>query len=248
MSAVISNLLLIGLALVALFVPSPFGQRRDAPPPLETSSAQQMRAPARFVARDSVGIGTSRLANVLEVSVAVGDRVAAGQFLLVLRDLAIVRKRAAANEELRRLEAATAKAEARSSAVRQAESRVRSEAARRMEADYRAVLKDFERLQELFDEGLLARVEYERHKKDMESRRLEAKAARESIDRSSVPDVREEIKSLASARRSLERLESLSDTFVLRTPWDAVVEEIAVAPGDTPDRGSVLMLLVEIER
>ncbi len=243
MGAVISNLMLIGLALAALSVPSSLGRRRPAPLPAETPPAERMRPPARSVARETIAIRTPRLAQVLEVPVAAGERVGAGQPLLVLRDLAIVEKRAAANEELRRLEAEAAAAEARAAAVRQAELGVRAEAVRRLEADYRAALQDFERKQELFDEGLLARVEYERRKQELESRGLEAEAAREAVDRLSGAEVRRESRNLAQARRMLERLESLADTFVLRAPRDAVAAEIAVSPGDTPARGAVLLLL-----
>ncbi len=247
MGAVIANLMLAALALAVLSAPSvrsPSG-RRAAPPSMQTPPAESVRLPARFVPRGRAAIRTSRLAHVREVSVAVGDRVAAGQPLLLLRDLAVVAKRVAANEELQRLEAGVREAEARSAAVRQAELRVRSETVRRLEADYRAALQDFERRQQLFDEGLLARIEYERRRQDLESRRLEAEAARESIERSPVPEVRGEAQSLRKARRALERFEALSDAFVLRAPWDAVVEEIAAQRGDAPARGAVLMRLVE---
>ena len=243
MGAVIANLMAVGLALAVLSVPFPRGQRRSVPPPAATPPAERMPLPARSVARETIAIRTPRLAKVLEAPVAAGDGIAAGQPLLVLRDLAIAGKRAAAQDELRRLEADAAAVEARSAAARQTEARVRAEAVRRLEKDYRAALQDFARWQELFDEGLLARVEYERRKQDMESRRLEAKSAREAADRLPVPDVRPESRSLARSRRMLERLDALADTFVLRAPRDAVVAEIAVSPGDTPVRGAVLMLL-----
>ena len=245
LGAIVANLLLIGLACALLTVsPGPRPERVATAAP-EPSQSTQLRLASRFLPHGKIEFRTSRHAEVVEVAASLGDRVTEGQTLIVLRDLALVEKLADVRAQVTRLQAGIVETLQRASSVEQAETRARLATVRQIEADYEAALQDFERLQKLFDEGLLARVEYEQHKRDLEISRVEAETARESIDRPSVPDAPQAIDGLASAQRMLQRLEALPDQFILTAPQDAVLEEIYVSSGDSPDRGSVLMLLRE---
>jgi biotin carboxyl carrier protein len=246
--AVFANLLLIGLACAVLGVSPAPGPKRVAAAAPEPSQPTQLRLASRLLPRAKIEVRTSRHAEVIEVAASVGDGVIEGQALIVLRDLALVEKLAEVRAEVTRLQAGIVETLAHASSVEQAESRARLATVRQIEADYEAELQDFERLRKLFDEGLLARVEYEQHQRDLEMSRVEAETARESIDRPSTPDAPRAIDGLASAHRMLERLEALPDQFILTAPQDAVVEDIFVSSGDSPERGSVLMLLRENSR
>ena len=245
LGAVFVNLLLIGLACAVLAVSPAPRPKRVAAAASEPSRPTQLRLPSRLLPRRKIEIRTSRHAEVIEVAASLGDGVTEGQVLIVLRDLALVEKLAEVRAEVTRLQAGIVETLQRASSVGQAESRARLATVRQIEADYEAELQDFERLQKLFDEGLLARVEYEQHQRDLEMSRVEAETARESIDRPSVADAPRAINGLASAQRMLQRLEALADQFILTAPQDAVVEGIYTSSGDSPERGSVLMLLGE---
>ncbi len=220
------------------------------PKPIDEAAIEPLRPTlirlvSRLLPHEPIRVRTSRHVSVVEVPISVGDHVTEGTPLVVLRDLVVVEKRAEVSAEVRRLQAGIGEVHAKTTAVEQAESRARLEAVGQIEAEYQALLKEFERFQRLFDEGLLARIEYEQHKRDLELSRAEVEAARESIDRPSAPDAPEAIEGLGAAQRMLARLETLPAEFVLTAPRDSVVDEIFVSVGDSPMRGTDLVLLHE---
>ncbi len=245
MGAIIANLFVIALACALLSVsPAPRPKRIDKAA-IEPSRPTLIRLVSRPLPQETIRVRTSRHVSVVELPISVGDHVTEGTPLVVLRDLALVEKRAEVSAEFRRLQAGIGEVQAQTAAVEEAESRARLEAIGQIEAEYQALLKDFERFQRLFDEGLLARIEYEQHKRDLEFSRAQAEAAHESIDRPSAPDAPEAIEGLGAAERMLARLETLPEEFVLTASRDGVVEEIFVSVGDSPARGTDFVLLRE---
>ena len=124
---------------------------------------------------------------------------------------------------------------------------IRLAALRHLEESYETEREEFERFRTLYEEGLLARLEFERKEKEFETIRQRLDEARASASESQA-EVRQPPEARASpqlrrSERLLERLNRLADTFVVRSPWDGVVRTVHVQAGHVPQRGAPLVTL-----
>lgn len=213
------------------------------PPAPDSPPTQQVRLAGRAVATLEGVIRTKRRGRVLGIAAAVGQRVRAGDALLTLEDLGLQESRADLEHEISALRQ---RAESVTASVPHSDSQaVRLAALQHLGQTVERGRKDFERWQALYDEGLLARVEFEAKKVEfaaLEERLVTARA--EAASRRPAEPERADPPALARARRLLARVESLSDSFRVASPWDGSVSGIHVEVGDSPARNATLATIV----
>ena len=217
--------------------------RSALPPAPESPPTRRVRLAGRAVATLEGVVRTKRRGRLLGIAAAVGKRVRAGEALFTFEDLGLQESRADLESEIsalrERAESVTA------SAPRSDSQAVRLAALQHLGQTVERGRKDFERWQALYDEGLLARVEFEAKKLEfaaLEERLATARA--EAASRRPAQSERAEPPALRRARRLLAHVEGLSDSFIVASPWDGSVSEIQVAVGDSPARNAVLATVV----
>ena len=180
---------------------------------------------------------------MLAIATAVGKRVQAGEALFTFKDLGLQESRADLEREIAGLRE---RAETvRASAPRNDSQAVRLAALEHLGQTVERSRKDFERWQALYDEGLLARVEFEA--KQLEFAALEerlAAARAEAASHHPAESDRPDPPALRRARRLLARVESLSESFSVVSPWDGSISEIQVEVGDAPARNATLATVI----
>lgn len=172
---------------------------------------------------------------MLGIAAAVGQRVRAGEALFTFEDLGLQESRADLEDEISALRERAENVAA--SAPHSGSQAVRQAALQHLGQTVERGRKDFDRWQALYDEGLLARVEFEAKK--LEFAALEERLATARTEAASHPPAepeRADPPALSRARRLLARVESLSDSFRVASPWDGSVSEIHVEVGDSPAR------------
>lgn len=213
------------------------------PPAPDSPPTQQVRLAGRAVATLEGVMRTKRRGRVLGIAAKVGERVGAGEALFTCEDLGLQESRADLEDEIsalrERADDMTASAPSSDSQA------VRLAALQHLGQTVERGRKDFQRWQALYDEGLLARVEFEARKHDfaaLEERLATARA--EAASRRPAESERADPPALARARRLLARVESLSDSFRVASPWDGSVSGIQVEVGDSPARNATLATIV----
>lgn len=213
------------------------------PPAPDSPPTQQVRLAGRAVATLEGVIRTKRRGRVLGIAAKVGERVGAGEALFTCEDLGLQESRADLEDEIsalrERADDMTASAPSSDSQA------VRLAALQHLGQTVERGRKDFQRWQALYDEGLLARVEFEARKHDfaaLEERLATARA--EAASRRPAESERADPPTLIRARRLLARVESLSDSFRVASPWDGSVSGIHVEVGDSPARNTTLATIV----
>ena len=217
--------------------------------PLPQAQAEEMTA--KVVSNLEGTVTAKRHGRVLASTLAPGETVDAGEALLQFEDLPLLASRAELEREIARIREEAAGAgpavEGGADRVRESGRRVRLAALRQLESSYEAALEEFERWETLFEEGLIARVEFEEKAAGLSELGERLQQARVTATR--VTEVRATRSGNAAPRavrrseRLLERLSRVSETFVVRSPWDGVVREIHVQEGEVPDRGAPLVTL-----
>lgn len=178
---------------------------------------------------------------------APGDEVAAGDALIEFDDLALFESRADLEREIDQVRAALAAASERRPPVESESVRLLRAALRHLEESYGMEREEFERWKTLKEEGLVARIDFERKEAEFAAvtRRLEeARAGAEESppapsDRTGEPDALD----LRRSERLLARLNRLPDTFFVRSPWNGAVQAIHVVEGDIPERRAPLAII-----
>ena len=213
------------------------------PPAPDSPPTRPVRLVGRTVAtRDGV-VRTKRRGRLLAVAAKVGQRVEAGEELFTFEDLGLQESRADLEREISELRE---RAEEVAASVPRSDSQaVRLAALQHLGQTVERGRKDLERWQELYDEGLLARVEFEAKKLEFDAleKRLAAARAEAAKPRPAVSD-RTDPPALRRAQRLLARVESLSDSFSVASPWDGSVSAIHVEVGDSPTRNAPLATVV----
>lgn len=213
------------------------------PPAPDSPPTRRVRLAGRTVAtRDGV-VRTKRRGRLLAVAAKVGQRVEAGEELFTFEDLGLQESRADLKREISELRE---RAEEVAASVPRSDSRaVRLAALQHLGQTVERGRKDLERWQELYDEGLLARVEFEAKKLEFDAleKRLGAARAEAAKPQPAASD-RTDPPALRRAQRLLARVESLSDSFSVASPWDGSVSEIHVEVGDSPARNAPLATVV----
>ncbi len=218
-------------------------------PDLPVPEMQSVGVTAKVVSTLEGTIAAHRNGRVLRARLAPAEAVSAGDPLIEFEDLPLLASIAELEREIAELREGVARAApARPSSqdvFRESGLQLRLAALRQLENSYETAQREFERWRTLYEEGLVARVEYEREAADFSElgRRLDqARAAASHANEE--PASPAEIATPPALRRSeglLERLSRLSGTFVVRSPWDGIVREIHVQEGEVPDRGAPLV-------
>ena len=205
--------------------------------PPNTSSAELT---AVAVATLDAPVKARRGGRVLELRVGTGDVVAEGDALLEFEDLALEESKAAVRREIEELTAAHAAAGPTPAETARSASRdLRTAALSQLEETHSRASEEFERWTELFEEGLLARLDFEEKQQEFEAlstRLREARAAAQEPE----AEVPSEPADLRRSQRLLERLQELPKTYLVESLWDGTVKEVLVAVGDMPERGAAV--------
>ena len=213
------------------------------PPAPESPPTLRVKLTGHAVATLQGVVRTKRRGRLLGIAAAVGKRVQAGEPLFTFKDLGLQESRADLEREIsalrERAENVTSNSpNSDSQAVRQA-------ALQHLGQTVERGRKDFERWQALYDEGLLARVEFEAKK--LEFAALEerlATARSEAAKHQPAEAEHTDPPALRRARRLLARVESLSDSFSVVSPWDGSVSEVHVEVGASPAWNAALATVV----
>ena len=205
--------------------------------PPNTSSAELT---AVAVATLDAPVKARRGGRVLELRVGTGDVVAEGDALIEFEDLALEESKAAVRREIEELTAAHAAAgPTPAETARNASRDLRTAALSQLEETHSRASEEFERWTELFEEGLLARLDFEEKQQEFEAlstRLREARAAAQEPE----AEVPSEPADLRRSQRLLERLQELPKTYLVESLWDGTVKEVLVAVGDMPERGAAV--------
>ena len=213
------------------------------PPAPDAPPTQQVRLAGRAVATLEGVVRTKRRGRLLAIEAKVGNRVRAGEALFTFEDLGLQESRADLEREISALRERAQ--EATASVPRNDSQAVRQAALQHLGETVERGRKDFERWQALYDEGLLARVEFEA--KQLEFAALEerlAAARAETASRRPTASEPAEPPALRRARRLLARVETLADSFSVASPWDGSVSAIHVEVGDAPGRNAALATVI----
>ena len=209
------------------------------PPAPDSPPTRQVRLAGRAVATLQGVMRTKRRGRVLGIAATVGQHVRSGEALFTFKDLGLQESRTDLEHEISALRERAENVTA-SVPVSDAQA-VRKAALQHLGQTVERGRKDFERWQALYDEGLLARVEFEAKK--LEFAALKERLATARAEAASLPPTeseRADPPALSRARRLLARVESLSDSFSVASPWDGSVSEIHVEVGDSPARKAPL--------
>ena len=178
---------------------------------------------------------------VLELRVGTGDVVAEGDALIEFEDLALEESKAAVRREIEELRAAHAAAGATSAeTARNASRDLRMSVLRQLEETHRRASEEFARWTELFEEGLVARLDFEEQRREFEALSTRLREARAATTQEAEAEAPSEPADLRRSQRLLERLQKLPKTYLVESPWDGTVKELLVAVGDTPERGAAV--------
>lgn len=209
------------------------------PPAPESPPTQRVRLAGRAVATLRGVVRTKRRGRLVGSAAAIGKRVQAGEPLFTFEDLGLQESRADLEREISALRE---RAENVTSNSRNSDSQaVRRAALQHLGQTVERGRKDFERWQALYDEGLLARVEFEAKKLEFAALEERLAAARaEAARHRPAESERTDPPALRRARRLLARVESLSDSFSVESPWDGSVSGIHVEVGSSPARNTTL--------
>lgn len=210
--------------------------------PLPAVPARELEIEASAVATLEGVVRHRRSGRVVRTLVSPGEAVRAGGPILEFEDLGLQASKAELDKEIAELRRDAVKAAAeRRNAAGAAPRELRLAALEHLEESYEAARRDFERWNRLHEEGLVARLDYERKARELAELEAQVRAARASADREQAQD-REPPEDpapadLRRAQRLRKRLDRLSRTFVARSPWDGTLRRFHVVPGDVPDRG-----------
>ena len=220
-------------------------------PALPLPHAQAEETTAEVVSALDGTVTAKRHGRILASTVKPGQTVRAGDPLIQFEDLPLLSSRAELEREIARIREGVAAAgtasQSRADRTRESGREVRLAALRQLESSYGAARKEFERWEMLFKEGLVARVQFEERAAELSELGERLQEARATATRVSEGEVARDSnaapRALHQAERLLERLSRLSDTFVVRSPWDGVVRKIHVQEDEVPDRGAPLVTL-----
>ncbi|MCY4188662.1 MAG: biotin/lipoyl-binding protein [Bryobacterales bacterium] len=210
------------------------GGLRIGPPP-----AAKAELAAVAVATLEAPVKARRGGRVLALRVRPGDVVSRGDALIELEDLALQESKAELRREIADLDAAqSGPAKSPGPGARERQRDFRTAALQQLREAHRLAGEEFEHWAELFREGLLARLDFE--EKQREFKALGARVAEAAASQRAAAAEPSETTALRRARRLLERLRQLPETYAAESGCDGTVKELLVAVGDRPARGTVV--------
>lgn len=208
---------------------------------LEPPKAATAELTAVAVATLDAPVKARRGGRVLGLRVRTGDVVAEGDALVEFEDLALEESKAAVQREIEELTAAHAAAGATPAETARSASRdLRMAALSQLEETRRRASEEFERWTELFEEGLVARLDYEEKRQEFDTLSTRLREARAAATQETAAEAPSEPAELRRSQRLLERLQGLPKAYLVESPWDGTVKELLVAVGDIPERGATV--------
>ncbi len=231
----------IGLATAAVAI----ARGLLALPALPAVPVQELEIQAEAKATLEGLVRYRRHGRVLKLLRSLGAKVEAGDPILEFEDLALQASKADLDAEIAELRSTAADAVAtRRQTASTGRRELRLATLRHLEEAYQIAGKDFERWKTLHAEGLVARLDYERKERefaDLEARLQAARASAADNEMDTVEGAEEPVPAdLQRAERLRRRLDSLSASFVVRSPWDGTVSQFHVQEGQVPERGGPL--------
>ena len=208
---------------------------------------------AEVVATLRAEVRTTRRGRVVAGLAEPGERIDAGDALFEFEDLTLIDSRAKLEGEIAALrEQAVEKPDTQLIDVRAEGQAVRRAALLHMEETHRLAQEEFGRWQSLYDQGLVARLEYEQKAREigaLEARLDQARAAASQEPEQPMAPAKPEVPpELRRSERLLARLAELPGTFLVKSPWDGTVVAIHCETGCEPRRGEPLATLDRFAR
>lgn len=175
---------------------------------------------------------------VLALRVRPGDVVSAGDTLIEFEDLALEKSKADLHREIAELSSVHAEAAAAPAATARRDLRMAT--LQHLQETHRLASEEFERWAELFEGGLVARLDFEEKRQEFDALGERLRAAEAAANQASPAQEPSEPAELRRSRRLLERLQQLPKTYLVESAWDGIVKELLVAVGDLPARGAAV--------
>ena len=149
-----------------------------------------------------------------------------GDALIEFEDLALEESKADLRREIAELSAAHAAAtDTPAATARSARRELQIAALRHLEETHERASEEFERWTELFEEGLLARLDFEEKRQRVSMPSASGFARPKPLPIRSPPaEERAEPAELRRSRRLLERLQELPKTYLVETSWEGTVK------------------------
>jgi HlyD family secretion protein len=224
------RLIIIGLVLAALVVVVALARGGDRGPAVELGSAETrdvfrsyVTASGEILAERYAEIGSSVMGRVVELPVAEGQTVAAGDLLARVDPVQARSELEAAEAVIRALEA-----EALSAQEQVVSSRAELELA---EAQARESTANLERLETLFERELISTSELDTARAVAESRDAQVRAARAAIARAERAQEAAE-RRISQARAQADRARDLLQKTAIESPISGVVSSLQVRQGE----------------
>ena len=222
------------LATACGWVPGTWSGAVDLQPP--PTARTELTAVA--VATIDAPVKARRGGRVLALRVRPGDIVSAGDALMEFEDLALERSKADLRREIAELSAVHAEAAAAPAA--NARRDLRMAALQHLQETQRLASEEFERWTELFEEGLVARLDFEEKRQEFATLNERLREAEAAASQQSPAEGPSEPRALRQSRRLLERLQQLPKSYRVESAWDGTVKELLVSVGDVPERGAAV--------
>ena len=236
----------LGLGILEAWRFTPFSAAPSLPPP----ALRRLALQAKVVAGATDVLRTRRRGRVLAIHAAPGSTVDSGALLVEFEDLALLESRASLQRKIAALQAdPVAALDTQRAASAKARQDIRLAALQDLRDSYKTAHEDFARWKTLHEEGLVARLEYEHRERELVALRDRLEATRASTEAPTLREASEQKPiptELQRSQRLLERLARLPDSFGVKSPWQAWVEEIHVQPGEIPPRGAPLVTVARI--
>ena len=197
---------------------------------------------AEVVATLKGEVRTTRRGRLLAVLAEPGERIEAGDAVFEFEDLALIDSRASLEREIAALrEQSVEQPDIGLVDVRAEGQAVRRAALRHLEETYRLAQEDFGRWQSLYEQGLVARLEYEQKARaigELEVRLDQARAAARQEPKEPIAPPKPQIPpDLRRSERLLARLAELPETFFVKSPWAGTVAAIHCGNGARASQG-----------
>ena len=199
---------------------------------------QSLVASGRVETPYRVGIGAQVVGTVAKVPVAEGDRVKAGQALIVLEA-----REAEALE--RQAEVAVAQAEARLRQLRELQLPVAGQSLRQAEVNLENARATYERNRRLHESGFIGRSALDESQRALDVAQTQVDSARKQVEtaRPSGSDYALAASALAQAQASLQAARARLAYTTIRAPRDGILIARDVEAGDVVQPGKSLMVL-----
>jgi len=214
------------------------GPQVDAAKVARREVVQSVVASGRVATPFRVDIGSQIVGTVVEVPVAEGQVVTAGQPLILL-------DATEARAGLRQAEVAVAQAEARMRQLRELQLPVADQALRQAEANYVNAQAQFDRNKRLADSGFIGKAALDDLQRNLDVARTQVETARKQVEtaRPSGSDYAMAAAVLEQARANLMAARAKLGYTTVNATWDGVLIARDVERGDVVQPGKVLMVL-----